>query len=95
MDVGALLSRLRYEWSDHALFRSICPGRDLSRDTLFVAISSMLATLNITPASEEHGPPTLHYTSGTLYHVLPFDCSIKPRSAGAAALIAHAAKCAD
>jgi hypothetical protein len=84
---------------DQALVRSICPGMNIARDMLFAAISSMLATLNITPASEEHGAPklsTLEYTtSGTIYQVLPFDCSIKPRSTEAAALIAQAAKDAD
>jgi hypothetical protein len=94
MDAGAPLSRLIHEWSDHAPFRSICPGMDISRDTLFAAISSMLATLTITPPCEEHGaqrPSTLEYTGGTICQVMPFDCSIKPRSARAAALIAQVA----
>jgi hypothetical protein len=71
---------------------------DISRDTLFAAISSMLATLTIAPPCEEHGAPrssTLEYTSGTICQVMPFDCSIKPRSAEAARLIAHAAKDTD
>jgi hypothetical protein len=72
---------------------------NIARDTLFAAISSMLASLNITPASDELGAPrssTLEYNSGGLFHeVLPFACTIKPRSTKAGALIAQAAKDAD
>jgi hypothetical protein len=72
---------------------------NVARDTLFAAISSMLATLNITPTAEQLGAPRsliLEYnTSGAFCAVLPFDCSIKPRSAKAAALIAQAAKDAN
>jgi hypothetical protein len=71
---------------------------NLSRDTLFAAISSMLATLEITPASGLDAPRSSafqYHTSGLLCAVLPFDCSIKPRSARAVALIAQVAKDAE
>jgi hypothetical protein len=93
---GALLCHLIHKCSDEAPDHSICPGMNIARDTLFAAISSMLVTLTITPASEELNAPrssNLEYsTSGLFCEVLPFDCSIKPRSAKAAALIVQAAK---
>jgi hypothetical protein len=55
---------------DQAPVRSICPGRGITLDTLFAAISSILATLNITPPCEEHETPRssiLEYTNGALF----------------------------
>ncbi|THU83491.1 cytochrome P450 [Dendrothele bispora CBS 962.96] len=64
--------------------RRACVGRPLAEDTLWIAIVLTLATCNITKKTDENGqivdvqdvfPDNLISTP------LPFDCSIKPRSA--------------
>jgi len=69
--------------------RRICPGRLLADTALFMACSSILAVFNVSKA-RENGKcvlPRLGQTAGTVSHVLPFKCSVEPRSTQALNLV--------
>jgi len=71
--------------------RRICPGRHLARNSLFIMVASILHAFRITNARDESGkiiPVEPDVTSGTISYPVPYQYSIKPRSATAAALIA-------
>ncbi|KAJ7708648.1 cytochrome P450 [Mycena rosella] len=73
--------------------RRMCPGRHMATSTLFITIASMLATLDIKKARDEHGnelEPSYEFFPGLISPPLPFECSITPRSKKAAETI-HAA----
>ncbi|TBU23430.1 cytochrome P450 [Dichomitus squalens] len=70
--------------------RRICPGRHFAEASLFIMIASVLHTLTIDQAVDQHGEsiaPEAKMTYGVLSYPVPFPCSIKPRSADHAALI--------
>ncbi|KAF4599322.1 hypothetical protein EYR40_006414 [Pleurotus pulmonarius] len=70
--------------------RRICPGRYMAFQSVWIAIASMVATLDIKKAVDGHGnpiEPSGEHVSALVCMPAPFKCSIKPRSASAAALI--------
>jgi len=94
--------------------RRVCPGRYLASTTLWVAMASILYTMNLSKATDSAGNviepdvkinpdlPTLQYVSCRVSFflfvcspfpraLLPFDCSIKPRSKEAEDLIRSSA----
>lgn len=63
--------------------RRICPGRYISNDNLFITIARLLATFNITKATDEKGDfmePTVEYTPGIVSHPVNFPYAIAVRS---------------
>ncbi|KAF7760416.1 hypothetical protein Agabi119p4_11092 [Agaricus bisporus var. burnettii] len=70
--------------------RRICPGWYFGLDSLFLIIAHTLAVFDIKLALDEHGNEIqvkADFTSGLSSQPVPFQCSIKPRSEAAAALI--------
>ncbi|KAL1718970.1 cytochrome P450 [Schizophyllum commune] len=69
--------------------RRICPGRELADISLFLACASILSVIEIRKwkDGDVEVAPVEGQTSGSISHPLPFKCSIRPRSAKAAALI--------
>ncbi|KAJ7479154.1 cytochrome P450 [Mycena latifolia] len=70
--------------------RRLCPGRHSASAALWIAIASILATVDITKARderEEEIEPSYEFDSGFINAPLPFKCTIRPRSQGAEALI--------
>ncbi|KAI0718523.1 cytochrome P450 [Cerioporus squamosus] len=70
--------------------RRICPGKHFAQATLFTLLSSILHTFWISLPADETGNPVplnLTMTLGVVSYPEPFDCSIKPRSSAAEALI--------
>ncbi|KAJ7607917.1 cytochrome P450 [Roridomyces roridus] len=70
--------------------RRICPGRHLALSSLWLAVTSILATFNITKAVGEDGEviaPRGEYAAELVLMPLPFKCSITPRSKEAETLI--------
>ncbi|KAF8999673.1 cytochrome P450 [Cyathus striatus] len=69
--------------------RRICPGRHLGDASMWIAMTSILATFNISPVMKDGMPiipnPKLH--EGTVLHPEPFECTIKARSAAIESLI--------
>ncbi|KAL7284540.1 hypothetical protein ACG7TL_001832 [Trametes sanguinea] len=75
--------------------RRICPGRHFAEASLFLMIASILHTVTIEPALDEHGnpiQPEAKMTYGVISYPVPFPCTIKPRSPTAASLIAQGLK---
>jgi len=67
----------------------VCPGKNISQNYLIITMASILACFTITP--REGAPkPTAKFTDGMISHPAPFECSIKPRSQKALALIQKA-----
>lgn len=70
--------------------RRVCPGRFMAHASTWLAITSILATFEISKDVDESGNeivPTGEYLSGPITHPVPFKCSIKPRSHAAETLI--------
>ncbi|KAJ7874655.1 cytochrome P450 [Mycena leptocephala] len=70
--------------------RRLCPGRHMAHSSLWITITSILAAFNIEKAVDAEGKvvePSYEYLSGSISAPLPFECSIAPRSAVAAALV--------
>ncbi|KAL4264719.1 cytochrome P450 family protein [Pleurotus pulmonarius] len=70
--------------------RRICPGRFFAMDSLWISIASILAVFNISKAKDEQGrviEPDLQWAPGFSRQMVPFKCSITPRSAEAIKLI--------
>ncbi|THU79723.1 cytochrome P450 [Dendrothele bispora CBS 962.96] len=70
--------------------RRICPGRYLADTQLWLAIVTILATLNIRKAKDENGKeiePEVKFTDGLVSQPHSFQCDIKPRSENAARLV--------
>ncbi|KAJ7625699.1 cytochrome P450 [Roridomyces roridus] len=68
--------------------RRLCPGRHMATSSIWITVTSMLATLNIKKAVGCE--PSYQYTSAIISEPLPFKCVIEPRSSKAAALIQSA-----
>ena len=63
--------------------RRICPGRALAMSSVWLAVASILATFDITPAKDENGrdvPIVQTWSSGIVGYPGPFRCNIRPRS---------------
>jgi cytochrome P450 len=63
--------------------RRICPGRHISNDNLFITVARLLATFNITKATDSNGDfmePKLEYTPGLISHPASFPYAITVRS---------------
>ncbi|KAJ6452154.1 cytochrome P450 [Mycena vulgaris] len=63
--------------------RRVCPGRYMASSSLWIAIASILATMDIKKARDDHGneiEPSYEYVTGMLQTPLHFECSITPRS---------------
>ncbi|KAJ7664304.1 cytochrome P450 [Mycena rosella] len=74
--------------------RRSCPGRKMATSSMFIAVASVLAAFDISTAFDSDGSsitPPGEYGSGMLRYPKEFKCTIKPRSAEAAALISEAA----
>ncbi|KAG5977842.1 hypothetical protein E4U55_006515 [Claviceps digitariae] len=70
--------------------RRICPGRYLADDTLYLTVSRIIATFNVTKKLDEQGRPLeikRGATAGLVSHPTPFPCCVAPRSAKHAELI--------
>ncbi|KAI0295320.1 cytochrome P450 [Multifurca ochricompacta] len=70
--------------------RRVCQGRSMAQDVIWVGITSILATFNITAV--EGKPPKGAYTSDMISSPEPFVTHITPRSDAAADLIHLTAK---
>ncbi|KAJ6548207.1 cytochrome P450, partial [Mycena vulgaris] len=63
--------------------RRICPGRHMASSSLWITITSILATFDIKKAVDDKGneiEPAHEYFPGLISTPLPFVCSIAPRS---------------
>ncbi|KDQ08477.1 hypothetical protein BOTBODRAFT_37914 [Botryobasidium botryosum FD-172 SS1] len=70
--------------------RRSCAGMHFADASLYIVIVCILATFDISKSRDENGneiEPNKGYAPGLVGHLEPFQCSIKPRSARAAALI--------
>ncbi|KAG6000837.1 hypothetical protein E4U21_004951 [Claviceps maximensis] len=70
--------------------RRICPGRYVADDTLYLTISRLIATFNVTEKLDEQGRPyeiKRGATAGLISRPIPFPYSIATRSAKHAELI--------
>ncbi|KDQ17442.1 hypothetical protein BOTBODRAFT_172482 [Botryobasidium botryosum FD-172 SS1] len=70
--------------------RRSCAGLHFADASLYIAIVYILATFDISKSKDENGveiEPKKGYAPGLVGHLEPFECSITPRSARAAALI--------
>ncbi|KAH9977451.1 cytochrome P450 [Russula compacta] len=73
--------------------RRICPGRYLAHQSLWMAITTMLLTLDISKLVGPDGKeivPKVEFTTGLTQEQVPFPCVIRPRSERAEALILSA-----
>jgi len=65
---------------------SICPGRFLAENSIFIAMSCILQVFFIGKALNDDGsekPLQPHWVEGITTHLEPFPASIKPRFEGA------------
>ncbi|KAF8872241.1 cytochrome P450 [Infundibulicybe gibba] len=63
--------------------RRVCVGRHLASSTVWLAIASVLATLNTAKAKDSQGNDIEiegKYTDAMISHPYPFPCSVTPRS---------------
>ncbi|KAG5938821.1 hypothetical protein E4U53_007933 [Claviceps sorghi] len=70
--------------------RRICPGRHLADDNMYLTISRLIATFDVTRKLDEQGRPLeikRGATAGLVSHPAPFPYNIAPRSAKHAELI--------
>ncbi|KAH9929347.1 cytochrome P450 [Fomitopsis serialis] len=72
--------------------RRICPGRLFAEASVFLAMSNIIATLDINKARDDMGmdvTPEACFLSGFISYPRDFACSITPRSPEAASLVAN------
>ncbi|CAE7105448.1 unnamed protein product [Rhizoctonia solani] len=70
--------------------RRICPGRDIVDASLYLIMANIIATTDINKPRDETGreyEPEIKRTGHSINQVLPFKCSITPRSEHAVKLI--------
>ncbi|KAJ7097114.1 cytochrome P450 [Mycena belliarum] len=75
--------------------RRICPARYMAASSVWIVIASILSSFEITKAVGEDKrviEPLFAFTSGIVSAPLPFECSIRPRSKAAVALVEATAK---
>ncbi|KAK1220843.1 hypothetical protein PQX77_016363 [Marasmius sp. AFHP31] len=64
--------------------RRICPGRHFAIDSIYLAVTSLLASFTIAKALDEDGneiAPRVEYNDGSISHPKPFKCRFIPRKA--------------
>ncbi|KZT00608.1 cytochrome P450 [Laetiporus sulphureus 93-53] len=74
--------------------RRICPGRRFADASIWLAIASIVATLDISRARDASGKeivPTASFVSGIASPPMEFTCEIRPRSEEVSALIGELA----
>jgi len=72
--------------------RRSCMGVHIATTSIFLQVSSILATFNIGKPVNEHGnneSENIQFSTGIVAHPSPFKCSITPRSNVAKELIEH------
>ncbi|KAF8202965.1 cytochrome P450 [Pholiota molesta] len=70
--------------------RRVCPGRYLAIDSAWIAISSILATFDITKAIDDQGvviEPAIAFSDGLVSHAKPYQVQFTPRSSDVYKLI--------
>ncbi|KAK6988672.1 cytochrome P450 [Favolaschia claudopus] len=71
--------------------RRVCPGRHIAMSVIWIAIVSMLATLDISRSTDEtqegEEPHEMAFEGVIMFAPLPFKCSIVPRSKEAVELV--------
>ncbi|KAF5347404.1 hypothetical protein D9758_011278 [Tetrapyrgos nigripes] len=70
--------------------RRVCPGRYLGENNLFLLISGLTVTVNLSLAVDQKGRLKScdpEYTSGLVSHPVPYELTIKPRSREFAAVV--------
>ncbi|KAL4262020.1 cytochrome P450 family protein [Pleurotus pulmonarius] len=70
--------------------RRICPGRFFAMDSLLMSIASTLCCFDTTKAKDSQGrdvEPDVRWDPGFTRHIMPFECSITPRSPEAVKLL--------
>ncbi|TFY75248.1 hypothetical protein EWM64_g8764 [Hericium alpestre] len=74
--------------------RRTCPGAHLAESFMYIFIVNIVSLFDIDKVVENGvvQEPKYEFTNGALCHPAPFKCSIKPRSARAAALLQAAAE---
>ncbi|KAG9218444.1 hypothetical protein CCMSSC00406_0007955 [Pleurotus cornucopiae] len=75
---------------NYGFARRICPGRFFAIDSLLISVASVLSCFDIAKAKNKEGQeiePKSRWTSVFSRHILPFECSITPRSAKATKMI--------
>ncbi|PCH43263.1 cytochrome P450 [Wolfiporia cocos MD-104 SS10] len=73
--------------------RRICPGRQFADASVWLAIANIIAMMDISKKKDSTGKeiiPDVIYPSGFIVHVLPFPCTITPRSMKAEGVISQA-----
>ncbi|KAG0704306.1 cytochrome P450 [Suillus ampliporus] len=83
MDVNGALTDDNPADYTFGLGRRGCPGRYTADASMWFAIATMLATVNFSSAKDDQGDAidfTPQFTTGLTHCVLPFPCSISPRS---------------
>ncbi|PCH44308.1 cytochrome P450 [Wolfiporia cocos MD-104 SS10] len=74
--------------------RRICPGRQFADASIWLALSNLIATMNVSKARDSAGneiAPTPAFITGITSQPKLFVCCIKPRAERAKDLIAHGA----
>jgi len=72
--------------------RRICPGRHLGTASIWIAVATMLATLEISKAKDINGQeiePSQNMSTGLTSHPENFPCAMKPRFSHISALIGN------
>jgi len=70
--------------------RRVCPGKGFADVSVYMLISNIIATMDISKAHDYQGKeitPVLETTSGFVSNPMPFKCVIEPRSQQAVDLI--------
>ncbi|KAF9481679.1 cytochrome P450 [Pholiota conissans] len=73
--------------------RRVCPGRHLATNTAWIAMTSILATYNISKAVDDEGvviEPSIAFTDGLVSHAKPYQVQFTPRSTDVYKLIDNA-----
>jgi len=73
--------------------RRVCIGKHLAEASVWIVVASVLSTMRIEKARDEHGneiEPEVELTQGLTSHPKPFPCRIVPRDERAAELVRRA-----
>jgi hypothetical protein len=70
--------------------RRACPGRNIAENLFFAAAASLLATMDFTQPTDEHGGCASmqeKWTPGIMHALTSFECTIRPRDEQAIRLV--------
>ncbi|KAF8148392.1 cytochrome P450 [Crassisporium funariophilum] len=70
--------------------RRICPGQHMAEASIFIQMATTLSVLDISKQVDKDGEtiePEIAFTTAIVSHIKPFQCTIKPRSKEAVALL--------